>query len=111
AGTTRVLNFWAILATAPILSGQLCRQFEDLLELRRTGDGPRVARDPRRLHRPLGEAREALRTDPHRPETARHAEAADKRVEDIAGVLAGMAHRGGDQRLAFGVDWLVPAHH
>ena len=34
-----------------------------------------------------------------------------KCVEHIAGVLARLSHRRGDQRLAFGVGRLVPAHH
>ena len=36
---------------------------------------------------------------------------ANEGVEHVAGILAGMAHLGGDQCLALGVGGSVPAHH
>ena len=44
-----------------------------------------------------------LRADADLAQAARHAEAADEVVEHVAGVLAGMSHRGGDQRLPLGI--------
>src|SRR3954464_13741421 len=86
----------------------LCGQQKNLTYLRRAIDLARIARDPRRAHRLLGDAVEMLRADPHILQAARHAELPDERVQHIAGVLAGMAHRRRHQRLAFGVSGLVP---
>src|SRR5207248_3477332 len=78
-------------------------EFEDLAHLRRPGDRARVLWHPRRAHCLLGHPVEAVRPDVHRAEAARHAEPGDEAVEHIGGVLAGMAHRRGDERLARGV--------
>src|SRR2546421_10628860 len=79
-------------------------EFEDLADLRRSGDRARVLRHPRRAHRLLGHPVEALRPDLHRAEAARHAEPGDEAVEHLGGILAGMPHRGGDQCLARRID-------
>ena len=59
----------------------------------------------------LRDAVEMLGPDLDLVQAARHAEAADEIVEHVAGVLARMPHRGGDQRLPLGIDRFVPAHH
>src|SRR5262245_55684760 len=74
-------------------------QFEDLATLRGTVDRPRVARHPRRVHRLLGDPRETLRPDLNRAEAARHVEPVDEGVKDIAGILARMTHRRGNEPL------------
>src|SRR5256885_15380524 len=79
-------------------------EFEDLPDLRRSGDRARVLRHPRRAHRLLGHPVEALYSNLHRAEAARHAEPGDEAVEHIGGILAGMPHRGGNQCLARRID-------
>ncbi len=77
----------------------------------RAVDLARIARHPGRAHRPRRDAVEMFGADMHLREAARHAEVADEAVEHVAGVFAGMAHRGRDQRLPVGIVALVPAHH
>src|SRR5436305_8732228 len=96
--------------SAPVPCGMGCaepmalrRELQDLLHLLGAGDRPRIARYPGRAHRLPGDAVEILAADLHLAQAARHAEAADEGVEHVAGILAGMAHRRGDQRLALGV--------
>jgi len=43
------------------------------------------------------------RGDAHLVQAARQTEAADELIEHVAGVLARLSHRGGDQRLPAGI--------
>src|SRR3954454_24611453 len=97
-----------VYIVAPLL---LCGENENFAHLRRSVDLARVARYPWRTHRLFGDALELRGSDPDFLQAARHAERADETVEHVAGVLAGLSHRGGHQRLALGVLRLVPAHH
>src|SRR5215831_19205915 len=94
-------------ASALLLGGQ----FEDLSNLDGTSDRPRVARHPWRVHRLFGEPREVLGPDLDGGEATRHADVGNKSGEHLAGILARMTHRRGDESLALGVCRLVPAHH
>src|SRR5882672_12498715 len=89
----------------------LCSQIENLAHLRWSLDFARIARHPGRMHRLLRDAVEMLGPDLDLAQAARHAKATNEAVEHVAGILAGMAHRGGDQRLTLGIDGFVPAHH
>src|SRR6187401_2446319 len=60
---------------------KLGRQFQDLANLRRAGDRPRVARHPRRAHCLLGYPVEALPPDLDRTEAPRHPEPGDEPIE------------------------------
>src|SRR5437660_11834648 len=82
------------------------RQFENLAHLRRAVDLARVARHPWRRHCSQRDAVEMLRPYLHLTQAARHAEAADEIVKHVAGILARVSHRGGDQRLALGINRL-----
>src|SRR5216684_1063776 len=95
------------LAGSASTSIRLGRQLENLPHLGRPVDGPRIARHPRRAHRLLGDAIEMLAAPIHLAQASGHAEPADEIVEHVAGILPGMAHGVGDQRLALGVGRLV----
>src|SRR6516162_5743724 len=57
-----------VLGWAPQSTCSLRCQFEDLANLGRAGDGPRIARHPRSVHRLLGQLCKALRPDLHSAE-------------------------------------------
>ena len=70
----------------------------------RTSAGPPILRGLRGTHGVdiacLRDRVEMFFSDIHLMQAARHAEIADEFVQHVGGVLAGLAHRFGDQRLA-----------
>src|ERR1700761_6640836 len=85
---------------------RLCGQQQDFADLRRALDLARVALDPGVGHRELGDPVEMLWADMDVLQAAWQAEAADQIVEQIRGVLAGLAHGFGHELLPLGVDRL-----